>query len=196
MNDIASKETGKILIQIARASLCNAFGKPCNTPNENYPWLHAYGACFVTITLDQKLRGCIGTLEAYRPLLEDVKANTYAAAFRDPRFIPLTEDELALISIEISLLFPLQSISFSDESDALAQLRPNVDGVVFQYHQYRSTFLPQVWETLPNAQDFMAHLKQKAGLNPKYWNNEIKLYRYTVRKWKENDFTKEVEAPK
>jgi AMMECR1 domain-containing protein len=88
----------------------------------------------------------------------------------------------------------MQAMAFANERDALAQLQPGVDGVVFEFDRYRSTFLPQVWEQLPDAALFMAHLKHKAGLSPQFWDNEVKLYRYTVSKWKEKDITKEVEV--
>jgi len=185
---------GKILIPIARATISNALGKPYNATNEDLPWLHEKGASFVTLTQNEQLRGCIGTLEAHRPLLIDVKANAHAAAFRDPRFSPLTAYELDSTEIEISLLSAMQPLVFSGEHDALAQLQPGIDGVVFEFGHYRSTFLPQVWEQLPDADVFMAHLKHKAGLQPSFWNEEVKLYRYAVSKWKERDITKEVEV--
>jgi hypothetical protein len=187
---------GKVLLQIARSAISSAFGRPYDNTSENLPWLHEKGASFVTLTQDQKLRGCIGTLEAHRPLLIDVKANAHAAAFRDPRFSPLTEKELGYTEIEISLLSAMQALEFSAEHDALAQLRPGVDGVVFEFGRYRSTFLPQVWEQLPDVALFMAHLKHKAGLQPEFWDDEVKLYRYTVSKYKEKDITKEVEVLK
>jgi AmmeMemoRadiSam system protein A len=189
-------EIGQVLIAIARATISSALGEPVSKASENFPWLQQQGACFVTLTKNQQLRGCIGTLEAYRPLLVDVKSNAYAAAFRDPRFSPLTAEELPHTSIEISLLSAMQAMEFSNEKDALAQLKPNIDGVVFEYGHYRSTFLPQVWEQLPDAEMFMARLKHKAGLQPEFWDKEVKLYRYTVDKWKEKDATKEVEALK
>ncbi|MGV3581087.1 MAG: AmmeMemoRadiSam system protein A [Methylophilus sp.] len=189
-------EIGQVLIAIARTSISSALGKPISKTSEDFPWLQEPGACFVTLTKNQQLRGCIGTLEAHRPLLIDVKSNAYAAAFRDPRFSPLTAEELPHTSIEISLLSAMQAMEFTNEKDALAQLKPNVDGVVFEYGHYRSTFLPQVWEQLPDAEVFMAHLKHKAGLQPGFWDNEVKLYRYTVNKWKEKDITKEVEVLK
>lgn len=190
---------GKILLQIARSKIANTFSKKSgdaseNLADDNLPWLHEKGASFVTLTQNQKLRGCIGTLEAHRSLLLDIQANAYAAAFRDPRFSPLTEEELGYTKIEISLLSAMQAITFSDEHDALAQLRPNVDGVVFTFGRYRSTFLPQVWEQLPDPAVFMAHLKHKAGLQPEFWDDEIKLYRYTVSKYKETDFQQKIEA--
>lgn len=190
----ATDNPGKILIPIARATISNALGKPYNATDENLPWLHEKGASFVTLTQNEQLRGCIGTLEAHRPLLIDVKANAHAAAFRDPRFSPLTMHELDSTEIEISLLSAMQPLVFSGEHDALAQLQPGVDGIVFEFGHYRSTFLPQVWEQLPDADVFMAHLKHKAGLQPGFWNEEVKLYRYTVSKWKERDITKEVEV--
>ncbi len=190
----ATDNPGKILMPIARATISNALGKPYNATNEDLPWLHEKGASFVTLTQNEQLRGCIGTLEAHRPLLIDVKANAHAAAFRDPRFSPLTVHELDSTEIEISLLSAMQPLVFSGEHDALAQLQPGVDGVVFEFGHYRSTFLPQVWEQLPEADVFMAHLKHKAGLQPGFWDEEVKLYRYSVSKWKERDITKEVEV--
>jgi uncharacterized protein len=177
---------GKVLIAIARAVISEALGRSINPVKENLPWLQQEGATFVTLTKNEELRGCIGTIEAYRPLIVDIKANAFAAAFRDPRFPPLTLDELDLVKVEVSLLSVIRPISFSSEQDALSQLRAGIDGVVFEFRNYRSTFLPQVWEQLPEPFVFMAHLKHKAGLAPNFWDDEIKLYRYTVSKWKEN----------
>lgn len=185
------KHKGKILLPLARSVIAGALGKPGPSIDESQPWLHAKGASFVTLTMNQHLRGCIGTLEAQRPLLLDVKANAYAAAFRDPRFSPLTIAELDTTKIEISLLSPQQPLTFKNEADALAQLRPDVDGVVFKYGHYRSTFLPQVWEQLTDATTFMAHLKHKAGLSPEFWHDDVELYRYTVTKFKEQDLIPE-----
>lgn len=190
----ASSDRGKVLIPIARAAIFEAFGKPYGETTEDLPWLQEKGASFVTLTQNQKLRGCIGTLEAHRPLLLDVKANAQAAAFLDPRFSPLTEAELAYTKIEISLLSAMQAMAFANEHDALAQLQPGIDGIVFEFGRYRSTFLPQVWEQLPDANLFMAHLKHKAGLRPEFWDDEVKLYRYTVSKRKEKDIPKEVKV--
>jgi uncharacterized protein len=192
MPDNSASDPGQVLIPLARAAILSAFGKPYGKIAEDFPWLHEKGASFVTLTQNQKLRGCIGTLEAHRPLLIDVKANANAAAFRDPRFSPLTEEELDYTRIEISLLSAMQAMEFSGERDALTQLQPGIDGIVFEFGRYRSTFLPQVWEQLPDASVFMAHLKHKAGLQPEFWDEEVKLYRYTVSKWKEKDVSKEV----
>jgi uncharacterized protein len=190
----ATENPGKVLIPIARAAISKALGKPYGKIIEDMPWLHEKGASFVTLTQNKNLRGCIGTLEAHRPLLIDVKANAHAAAFRDPRFTPLKTHELDSTEIEVSLLSAMQPLVFSGEQDALAQLQSGIDGVVFEFGRYRSTFLPQVWEQLPDVDVFMAHLKHKAGLQPEFWDEEIKLYRYTVSKWKEKDISKEVET--
>lgn len=188
---IAHEHKGKILLPIARNAIASNLGRKSDSVDETSPWLHDKGASFVTLTMHQHLRGCIGSLEAHRPLLMDVKANAYAAAFRDPRFSPLTVSELDATEIEISLLSPQQPISFKDEADALAQLIPQVDGIVFQYGHRRSTFLPQVWEQLTDPTTFMAHLKHKAGLHPDFWHDDVELYRYTVTKFKEKDLQPE-----
>lgn len=179
-----SAERGEILLAIARATIATALGRPMQA-DESPEWLREPGATFVTLTQHGELRGCIGSLEAHRPLLEDVKANARAAAFRDPRFDPLKLEELDTTKVEVSLLSPQQALEFRDEQDALAQLRPLVDGVVFEYGHHRSTFLPQVWEQLPRKEVFMGHLKHKAGLSPDFWADNVKLSRYTVEKWKE-----------
>ena len=169
---------------IARAAIARALNV-ADSADETAPWLAEPSATFVTLTQEGQLRGCIGSLQAHRPLLDDVKSNAVSAALHDTRFMPLGAEELDRTRIEISLLSPPQAMTFRDEADALAQLRPDVDGVIFQYGHYRSTFLPQVWEQLPQPQEFMAHLKQKAGLPAVFWSPEVKLSRYTVEKWKE-----------
>ena len=143
------------------------------------------GATFVTLTQQGQLRGCIGSLEAHRTLLHDVRENALAAAFRDPRFTPLAMEEFEVTSVEVSLLTPAQPLAFRDEADFMAQLRPGVDGIVFQYGRHRSTFLPQVWESLPEPEQFMQQLKRKAGLPPNFWHEEVSIARYEVTKWKE-----------
>ena len=179
-------DQGRILLWIARATIARKLGKTVSA-NEGGAWLQERGACFVTLMQNGQLRGCIGTLEAYRPLLQDVKANAEAAAFHDPRFTPLLPAELDTIEVEVSLLSAMRGMTFGSESEALAQLRPGVDGIVLEYGRSRSTFLPQVWEQLPDPAEFMAHLKYKAGLSPTFWAKEIKLSRYTVSKWTERD---------
>jgi AmmeMemoRadiSam system protein A len=173
---------GQILLPLARTAIARELGRP-SAPIEEPQWLREPGASFITLRQGERLRGCIGSLKAHRPLGEDVQANALAAAFRDPRFKPLSADELDATRIEVSLLSALEPLQFADERDALSQLEPATDGVVFEYGYHHSTFLPQVWEELPDPADFMAHLKQKAGLPPDFWDSDVKLGRYTVSKF-------------
>ena len=184
-----SDNKARILLQIARAAIAESFGLyVAEKKLDDEDWLQQKGACFITLMQQGQLRGCIGTLEAHRALLDDVIANAKAAAFKDTRFSPLTSEEFNATQIELSLLSPMQQMSFTSEQDALSQLQPGVDGVVFQYGYQRSTFLPQVWEQIPDVKNFMAHLKNKASLSTDFWAGDVKLYRYTVSKWKESDF--------
>jgi AmmeMemoRadiSam system protein A len=177
-------DLGSVLLQLARAAIAGRFGQAAPA-TADLPELHQPGATFVTLTRHGQLRGCIGSLEAWRPLLTDVQENALAAAFRDPRFEPLTAEEWPLTRVEVSLLTAPEPMNFRDEADALSQLRPLVDGVIFTAGRRRSTFLPQVWEQLPEPREFMAHLKQKAGLPGSYWGSDVRLERYAVQKWKE-----------
>ena len=189
------RHPGHTLLPIARAAISTAVGQPRHA-DETAQWLQEAGACFVTLTQQGELRGCIGSLEARRPLLTDVKANAVAAALQDPRFRPLAAAELIQTEIEVSLLSALQAMVFDSEHHALDQLQPGVHGVVLEFERYRSTFLPQVWEQLPSAVDFMAQLKLKAGLPANFWAPGLRLQRYTVSQWKESDLEPvPVEAP-
>src|SRR5690349_12728680 len=122
-------ETGRVLLPIARAAISRELGRT-HPAAEDGDWLRKPGACFVTLTQNEKLRGCIGSLRAHRPLLDDVKANALAAAFRDPRFKPLSVSELEFTRVELSLLSPLEAMPVRDEADALSRLRPGVDGIL------------------------------------------------------------------
>jgi hypothetical protein len=181
-----SANKGQALLPLARTAIAGALGYS-QAKRDTPRWLEQPGASFVTLTQAGALRGCIGSLEARRPLHMDVKANAVAAALHDPRFPPLTSIELDSTRIEVSLVSPMQSLQFSSEADALSQLRPGVDGIVFEYSRYRSTFLPQVWEQIPDKREFLAHLKQKAGLPMEFWAQRVQLSRYTVAKWIEDD---------
>ena len=184
---LAATDRGRVLLAIARQSLAEAFGRAvAGDPAE--AWLAEPGATFVTLRRDGLLRGCVGTLRAWRPLSDDVRANARAAAFSDTRFPPLTRDELPEISLEVSLLSTPEPVSVASEAEALAVLRPGIDGVILEYRdapQHRATFLPQVWEQLPDPREFLAHLKHKAGLSPTFWHPDLRLWRYTVTKWEE-----------
>ncbi|SFI93507.1 uncharacterized protein, PH0010 family/AmmeMemoRadiSam system protein A [Nitrosomonas sp. Nm34] len=179
-------DQGRELLSIARAAIARALNVAYRLESdERVPWQQELGACFVTLMQDGKLRGCIGSLEAQRSLLMDVKNNAVSAALHDPRFAPLLTAEFDETHIEILLLSSRLAMVVQDEADALAQLRPGIDGIVFEYGCYRSTFLPQVWQELSQPHQFLAMLKRKAGLPADFWAEGIKLLRYTVTKWRE-----------
>jgi AmmeMemoRadiSam system protein A len=148
-------------------------------------WLKPARASFVTLTQGGELRGCIGSLEAHRPLGEDVSHNARAAAFSDPRFAPLTADELARTRIEVSLLSTPKQLAFADHADLIAKLRPREDGLILEFGGARGTFLPQVWDSLPDPEQFVAELKRKAGLPSSLSTARCRIQRYHVLKWKE-----------
>lgn len=175
---------GAVLLKLARAAIAKRLNQPVPAVPEP-EWLAEPGATFVTLTIDGELRGCIGTLEPHRSLGDDVRENAVSAAFRDPRFDPLRAAELPEIRVEVSLLSAAEPIVAADEAAALAALRPHTDGVVLEYKQYRGLFLPQVWEQLPEPTKFLAHLKRKAGLPMNFWSPAVRLFRFTVSKWKE-----------
>lgn len=179
-------EQGLTLLALARGAIAERLGIG-SVPDSGGAWLQQPGATFVTLTQQERLRGCIGSLQAHRPLGDDVRANAVAAGFHDPRFAPLSVEEFALTRVEVSLLSPQTPIAYHGQADALAQLRPGVDGIVLEYGALRGTFLPQVWEQLREPEAFMAHLKVKAGLPTRFWDDGIRLSRYTVTKWKESD---------
>ena len=179
-----------VLPTLARNALAAHFGLPERAafPQEDFlrgavnpEILQKPGACFVTLTRDGALRGCIGSLEACRPLLDDLRSNALAAALRDPRFPPLTAAELPDVDIEVSVLGTPQALVFSSEAEALSRLRPGIDGVILTAGGSRATFLPQVWEQLPDPAEFIGRLKQKAGLPASYWGPDIRLATYPVR---------------
>ena len=176
------------LLEIARQSIQHglAFGRALTVQITAFEKpLQDDGASFVTLHLQHKLRGCIGSLEAYRPLLRDVAENAFAAAFRDPRFSPLAESEAADLAIHISVLTAAESINFSSEQELLQIIRPGIDGLILEDMSHRGTFLPSVWESLPEPGLFLAHLKQKAGLPANYWSDSIKVSRYQTESFGE-----------
>jgi len=140
--------------------------------------LRTISATFITLKIADALRGCIGTLEAVRPLIRDVHENAFAAAFRDPRFPPVAERELTGLQIGISVLSCPEPMAFGSEQDLLDQLRSGIDGLILEEGYHRSTFLPAVWESLPQPQAFFRQLKLKAGLSPDHWSDTLRVYRY------------------
>lgn len=173
------------LLAIARASLWQAVREGSAAwvdLSHVAPRLQENGASFVTLTEHGELRGCIGTLEAFRPLAEDVAANALASALRDPRFPPVTPRELPDIKIEISVLSAPVDFPVRDEQDLLQKLQPGVHGLIIRDGPHRATFLPAVWEQLPDAHDFVAHLKRKAGMSLQHWSPTLECQVYTAQK--------------
>ncbi len=153
-----------------------------------FPRLAEPGAVFVTINERSSLRGCIGSLVAYRPLIEDLIENAKAAAFGDPRFPPLRPEEFDAITIEISLLSEPKPLPYTDIDDLRQKIRPGVDGVVLKLDGHQATFLPQVWEDLPDFDQFFAHLCMKAGLPANCLAYHPEILTYQVEKFSEEDF--------
>ena len=149
------------------------------------PSLNERRGCFVTLRNFGQLRGCCGTLFADRPLAEDVWRNAWASAFGDPRFSPLEPEEWLDADIHISVLTPLEPMTVDDEAQLLEQLRPGIDGLVLERDDARATFLPDVWEQLPDPLEFVQHLKQKAGWPGSSWSPHIKIWRYTTESFGE-----------
>lgn len=169
------------LLQIARESI--AFGlvrkQPPHVDLSRFSGVMLEDrASFVTLKYAGQLRGCIGALEARRPLVQDVAANAFGAAFSDRRFNPVSEVELPMLEYHISILTPRQTLAVDSESDLLSKLRPGIDGLILEEGSSRATFLPAVWETLPDPSEFVLHLKRKAGWNDDYWSSSITVWIY------------------
>ncbi len=184
-----SKADRDCLLQLARQVIAHrVMGKkvPSLDGNDFSPKLREPGAVFVTLTEDGELRGCVGALEAYQPLFEDVCEHAEAAAFHDFRFPPLREDELPFIHIEISYLTAPQPLEYTDPVDLLTKLRPGMDGVLIRDGFRRATFLPQVWEKLPDTEVFLDHLCQKMGAPENTWRRKhLQVFTYQVESFEE-----------
>lgn len=179
-------DRGAELIRIARGSIREAFGLDA-WPRADAEWLREPGATFVTLRQGEELRGCIGSLEARRALGDDVAANARAAAFADPRFVPLSHHELDVTSIEVSLLSPSEPLPFATVAELFAKVVPGEDGIVIESGARRATFLPQVWDVLPEPRDFFGELARKAGLPPSHPLERCRVLRYRVTKWAERE---------
>ena len=140
--------------------------------------LQQHLASFVTLHKNAELRGCIGSLEAHQPLIDDIAEHAYAAAFQDPRFPQLQNNEFEQLEIEISVLSKPELMTFESEEDLLQQIRPEIDGLIIEHGYHRGTFLPSVWEQLPDKKEFLNHLKMKAGLSIDWWDSAVKISRY------------------
>lgn len=176
-----SESDRKALLSLARQSIAHGLdtGKPLVISSTSYSdALQQQRASFVTLTQQKQLRGCIGHLQAYQPLVVDVVENAFSAAFSDPRFPALTADELGETQIEISVLSIPQALEVENEQQLIKKLNPGQDGLILEDGLYRATFLPTVWEQLPRAEEFVAALKSKAGMPFGYWSESMKVFIY------------------
>jgi AmmeMemoRadiSam system protein A len=176
------------LLALARQSIEHGLrhGRPIAVDPTRYPAeLQTQRAAFVTLHAHGALRGCIGHLQAVQPLVRDVADNAFAAAFRDPRFAPLRPSELPHLAIEISVLSTPLPVSFTSEEELLTVVEPGVDGLILEEGTARGTFLPTVWESLPEPRDFLRHLKLKAGLSPDFWSDNVRVQRYRTESFAE-----------
>ena len=187
MTGSLSKQEKYLLLNTAREAISHAVNKePQNQITlEDLPAaLKIDCASFVTLTIDGGLRGCIGTMEPYQPLILDVQEHAMAAAMSDFRFSPVQVDELPLIKIEISRLTPIERLLFNSSTELIDALRIDVDGVLMRAGHRSATFLPQVWKQLPKPEEFLSHLCEKMGAAPDYWRSQpMEVYTYQVEKF-------------
>lgn len=172
---------GAALLAVARAAIRHGIqtGDVLSLNPDTYPIaLQQPGATFVTLKIDGVLRGCIGRITPTRAVVEDVAANAFAAALEDPRFGPLTAEELPGLTASIAVLGTPAPMAFASEADLLSQLRPGVDGLILNAGHRRALFLPSVWETLPDPESFLGHLKHKAGLAWSWWSASVEVERF------------------
>lgn len=178
----AAADRAAVLLDVARRSIEHGIseGRPLVVDVAAFaPELREPRASFVTLRIGGALRGCVGALEAIRPLVADVAHSAFSAAFRDSRFPPVSAAEVAQLDIHVSVLSPLERVAANDEAELLAQVRPGIDGLLLRSGSRQGTFLPDVWKTLPEPRDFVAELKQKAGLAGE-WSADWQVYRYTT----------------
>ncbi|MCW8911397.1 MAG: AmmeMemoRadiSam system protein A [Gammaproteobacteria bacterium] len=169
------------LLDIAQKSIASGLknNQPLKININDYPQhLQQNAATFVTLDINHQLRGCIGTLTAYQPLVKDVSDHAFAAAFQDSRFPPITQQEEPLLDIHISILTPAKALEFASEEDLINKIQPGIDGLILEYGTHKGTFLPSVWESLHDPKEFIDHLKLKAGLSKSFWDKNIKISRY------------------
>jgi len=188
-----NSKQGRILVQLARETIMKKLGQPISADEQrglaaalDDPIFHEKGATFVTLTRHGQLRGCIGSLSAVQPLGQNVRRNAENAAFHDPRFAPLTPAEAEQVEIEVSVLTAPRPLTYTDADDLMATLRPGEDGVIIRKGAAGATFLPQVWDQLPDPVDFLTHLCLKAGLSGQAWRDtRLDVSIYQVQYFKE-----------
>jgi uncharacterized protein len=176
----SGEQRGPTLLRWARESLREALGGPAaHAPTA--PWAQDEGASFVSFHWpDGELQGCIGSLEPHRSIADDVARNAVAAGMRDPRGRWLELDDVDRLDVDVSILSALEPLEVASEAEAKSLVRPGVDGLLIEARGRRGTLLPVVWESLPEVDDFFRALKQKAGLPPDYWGEDVRLWRYSV----------------
>ena len=190
MDNKLSLEEQQTLLRMAREAMeCGVRGKKLAPLDERSLSTHLreQGASFVTLTIRGQLRGCIGALEAYQPLAKDVREHAIAAALEDPRFPPVREDELSRIQLEVSRLTRPRPLEYTDAADLLSKLRPHVDGVILRDGSRRATFLPQVWEKIPDPAEFLDNLCYKMGASDHTWRvKHLEVLVYQVEEFHEH----------
>jgi AmmeMemoRadiSam system protein A len=191
MRKLLNKDQGAALLDLARKTIQEKLGVSCSlSPScENMlkdEALKEKCGTFVTLTINGQLRGCIGCLDSRAPIIEGIRHNAVNAAFHDPRFRPLSQKELEDIHIEVSVLTEPQACEYSCAEDLLEKLRPGVDGVIIRCGYASATFLPQVWDQLPDKEEFLSHLCMKAGLPADAWQrNKLEVQLYQVQCFEE-----------
>lgn len=180
----AAHHRAGVVTGLARAAVASLYGGPPPALPAGEPWLEERRACFVSLHHHGQLRGCIGALEPRATLFQEVVSCARAAAIRDPRFDPVEVGELPGLDFEVSVLSPVEPLPARDEAEALARLRPGVDGVVLEAEGRSATFIPAMWEQLPDPRDFLRHLRGKAGL-PETWVPGTRLSRFTAARYQE-----------
>jgi AmmeMemoRadiSam system protein A len=187
--DKLTEEEGKHLVETARKTIQKALFHPKDTSDQDSlssPKFQERRGTFVTLTLNGALRGCIGHIIPQESLIEGVRVNAMNAAFRDPRFRPLSQNEFEKIKVEVSILTAPKPLPYTDANDLLAKLRPGTDGLIIRQGYHQATFLPQVWEQLPNKKDFLSHLCLKAGLAGDAWAyDKLEVHTYQVQAFEE-----------
>ncbi len=179
MEGLLDKKQGEILLKLARKALDEQMQKGRVSIKSEDPVLSVRAAAFVTLKIAGKLRGCIGNLEPVGPLWQGVRDNAINAAFHDPRFSPLSPEELSDVHLDISVLTPPKALEYKDAEELTTKLRPGIDGVILRDGPRSATFLPQVWQQLPSPEQFLGHLCLKAGLPQQTWRQkklEIQIY--------------------
>jgi AmmeMemoRadiSam system protein A len=183
---VIQPELRQRLTRLASLSIEHGVRQEQALPVDSNAWateLCEMRSSFVTLHKHGELRGCIGSLVATQPLVQDVSHHAFCAAFRDPRFPPVVADELESLHVHISVLSIPSAVSFDNEADLLDVIQPGRDGLILREGTRQATFLPAVWENLPEPVQFLAQLKLKAGLDRNYWSDKISIERYTTESW-------------